>query len=63
MRRPEDATKKKKATTPAAPVCGKRLKRQRSHITIDYEGATYYLCCPLCQAEFERNPQKYAIRQ
>ena len=62
MRHSEDVTKKK-ATTPIDPVCGKRIKRQRSHISIEYRGTTYYLCCPLCQAEFERNPDKYASRQ
>jgi YHS domain-containing protein len=63
MRPSEDVTKKRKATTPIDPVCGKRIKRQRAHITIDYEGAAYFLCCPLCQAEFERDPRKYALRQ
>ncbi len=42
------------------PVCGKRIKRQRAHIAIDYAASTYYLCCPRCQADFERDPQKYA---
>lgn len=42
------------------PVCGKRIKRQRAHIAIDLEGTTYYLCCPRCQADFEREPKKFA---
>ncbi len=42
------------------PVCGKRIKRQRAHIAIDYGGTTYYLCCPRCQADFEREPYKFA---
>jgi YHS domain-containing protein len=42
------------------PVCGKRIKRQRAHIAIDYGGVTYYLCCPRCQADFEREPYKFA---
>ena len=42
------------------PVCGKRIKRQRAHIAIDYNGITYYLCCPRCQADFERAPEKFA---
>lgn len=42
------------------PVCGKRIKRQRAHIAIDYDNVTYYLCCPRCQADFERDLQKYA---
>ncbi len=42
------------------PICGKRIKRQRAHIAIDFEGTTYYLCCPRCQADFEREPKKFA---
>ena len=42
------------------PVCGKRIKPQRAHVAVEYEGFTYYLCCPSCQAEFERNLRKYA---
>ncbi len=42
------------------PVCGKRIKTQRAHVAVEHEGFTYHLCCPLCQAEFERNPRKYA---
>ena len=42
------------------PVCGKRLNRGKAHIVIAYEGVDYFLCCPRCQAEFERSPQAYA---
>jgi YHS domain-containing protein len=42
------------------PVCGKRIKRERAHIAIDYQHVTYYLCCPRCQADFERAPEKFA---
>ena len=42
------------------PVCGKRIKRNRAHVAIDYDGVTYYLCCPRCQADFERTPEKFA---
>ena len=44
------------------PVCGQRINRNKAHIAIEYEGRTYLLCCPLCQSEFEKDPQKY-IRQ
>jgi YHS domain-containing protein len=42
------------------PVCGKRMNRSKAHIVIEYEGVAYFLCCPQCQSEFERTPQKYA---
>lgn len=41
------------------PVCGKRITRNGAHIAIEYGGATYYLCCPMCQAAFEREPTRY----
>ena len=42
------------------PVCGKRINRGKAHIVIEHEGVAYSLCCPLCQAEFERAPKAYA---
>lgn len=42
------------------PVCGKRLTRNHAHIAFDYQGVTYYLCCPRCQADFESAPEKFA---
>ncbi len=42
------------------PVCGKRVNRHRAQAAVEYERITYYLCCPLCQKEFERAPDKYA---
>ena len=42
------------------PVCGKRINRGKAHIVIEHEGVAYALCCPLCQAEFERAPEAYA---
>ena len=41
------------------PVCGKRVNRNKAHIVIEYRGRDYLLCCRLCQAEFERDPEKY----
>jgi YHS domain-containing protein len=42
------------------PVCGKRVNRGKAHIVIEYESVDYFLCCPRCEAEFERTPQTYA---
>jgi len=42
------------------PVCGKRINRNKAHIELEHEGETYLLCCPVCQSEFEREPDKYA---
>lgn len=42
------------------PVCGKKINRQKAKIVIKHKGYGYFLCCPLCQSEFEQNPEKYA---
>ncbi len=42
------------------PVCGKRLNRGKAHAVVEHQGVDYFLCCPRCQAEFEREPRRYA---
>jgi YHS domain-containing protein len=42
------------------PVCGKRINRHRAQAAIEHEGTVYYVCCPLCQTQFERDPARYA---
>ncbi len=41
------------------PVCGKKMNPNKSYVIIKYDKEIYYLCCPLCQAEFEKDPTKY----
>ena len=40
------------------PVCGMAVPASQAG-KVEYKGQTYYLCCPLCQAEFEKCPDKY----
>jgi YHS domain-containing protein len=42
------------------PVCGKKINRQKARILIKHKGFGYFLCCPICQSEFEQNPGIYA---
>ena len=41
------------------PVCRRKMNRNKAYATIEYKGEKYLLCCPLCQAEFEKYPEKY----
>ena len=41
------------------PVCKRKMNRNKAYMTIEFRGKKYYLCCPLCQAEFEKDPDKY----
>lgn len=45
------------------PVCGKKVNRHNVQSTVTYEGEAYYLCCPVCQTLFERDPSRYVRRQ
>jgi len=51
--------KPSKTTSNCDPVCGKRVNRNKAHICIEYQGQEYLLCCPVCQAAFEKEPEKY----
>ena len=44
------------------PVCGKRINRNKAHIVIEYKSHEYLVCCPQCQSEFEKDPERYAAK-
>jgi YHS domain-containing protein len=41
------------------PVCGKKMNPNKAYAQIAYKSEMYYLCCPLCQSEFEKEPDAY----
>jgi YHS domain-containing protein len=41
------------------PVCGKKINPNKAFAKVKYGKETYYLCCPLCQSEFEKDPKKF----
>ncbi|MBS1260869.1 MAG: Copper-transporting P-type ATPase [Calditrichaeota bacterium] len=45
------------------PVCGRKVNRNKAHIVITVNGEEYVLCCPKCQSEFEKNPERYLRRE
>ncbi len=40
-------------------VCGRDLSTHERPLTLEYEGKTYYFCCPCCLNAFRQNPRKY----
>ena len=42
------------------PVCGRRINRNQAYARVTHERVNYYLCCPICQAEFAAAPERYA---
>jgi len=44
-------------------TCNKPLNVNKAHMKVEYRGETYLVCCPLCQSEFERDPDAYVQRR
>ena len=44
------------------PVCGMMVDPDRAAGKFDYNGKTYYFCCPSCKPAFDKNPEKYVSK-
>lgn len=50
-----------KAEVVVCPVMGTEIPDvTRAAASSEYNGKTYYFCCPGCKAAFDKNPEKYA---
>ena len=45
------------------PVCGMRLSPKTAGFTADHQHHTYYFCASGCLNTFNKNPQKYQIKE
>lgn len=43
------------------PVCGMAVEIATAKATYEYNGATYYFCCPGCRYSFKQEPERYAL--
>lgn len=41
------------------PVCGKKMNPNKAYAKVKVGKDTFYLCCPVCQSEFENDPEKF----
>ncbi|MBK8021409.1 MAG: YHS domain-containing protein [Chloroflexi bacterium] len=41
------------------PVCGAALIPRQAYGRSEFEGKTYFFCCPVCQGAFEHEPARY----
>jgi xanthine dehydrogenase accessory factor len=41
------------------PVCDMTVTVKGARYHTEYEGETYYFCCPACRKLFQNNPQDY----
>jgi xanthine dehydrogenase accessory factor len=46
-------------TTAVDPVCGMSVTIAGAKFTYEYQGNTYYFCCPGCKASFRETPETY----
>ena len=49
--------------TVVCPVSGKEVKKSEAKGPYEYEGKTYYFCCPNCKEKFIENPEKYTQKK
>jgi len=45
--------------TSTCPVTGETFKIEATSAKAEYQGKTYYFCCPGCKGKFEANPAKF----
>ena len=41
------------------PVCGMDVKPEQAAGTSEYQGETYYFCCPDCKEQFDEDPESF----
>lgn len=50
-----------KVNNTVCPVSGDKVNMSNP-TTVEYKGEAYNLCCPMCTAEFLKNPEKYSAK-
>ena len=45
------------------PVCKKKLHKKAAYAIVKYEGTAYHLCCREFKDAFDKNPQRYHVRE
>jgi xanthine dehydrogenase accessory factor len=59
---PEAANQPEAAPAPASaidPICGMSVEIAGAKHTYEYQGRTYYFCCPGCKTTFRKAPEQY----
>ena len=42
------------------PVCGMDVQPEQAAGQSEFQGRTFYFCCPACKEIFDREPERYA---
>ncbi|MBU2447069.1 MAG: YHS domain-containing protein [Bacteroidetes bacterium] len=52
-----------KNSFPRDPVCNRKMNKNKAYAKVKHNDRIYYLCCPLCQAQFEKDPERYITKK
>ncbi len=44
------------------PVCGMTIDEKTARFNSEYKGKRYYFCSLECKTSFDKNPERYLIR-
>jgi YHS domain-containing protein len=44
------------------PVCGMRADTSKAPLAFDARGRVYYFCSRTCREEFQKDPERYAVK-
>lgn len=45
------------------PVCNMNVDEKKAAATSVYNGRTYYFCAKGCKERFDKNPEKYTVKE
>jgi len=45
------------------PVCNMAVDEQRAAATSVYKGNTYYFCAKICKEKFDKDPEKFVVKE
>ena len=45
------------------PVCGVPISKKNPKYIVDYKGEKVYFCCDGCKVSFDKNPEKYMLKE
>jgi len=54
-----NTTEAVRAETAIDPICGMEVPADESSRPYEFQGVTYYFCCPGCRAKFVENPESH----
>ena len=52
----------REAKDPVCEMLVREAQAQSKGLTSNYQGGTYFFCCPGCKADFDADPDRYAGR-